>query len=207
MKRSWRCSTRRPAQDETHPLASLMAVVGSLSEAMKTSMFPNWLRFIMTRSPRRSRHHDMRISAMTQPTRLNDSRSACRRRAAAHRAGRPALHRAGAGGDEACYGVSAFNNPCEPASPSSIGRLLLVIAIVLALFAAGWLAARGQQRAAGAVGAYGGADVLVTCTVIVLASRSLRWGAQASTSCPARCCCSTPRSLASSSSSDSGISL
>jgi hypothetical protein len=70
--------------------------------------------------------------------------------------------------NEACYGVSAFNNPCEPASPSSIGRLLLVIAIVLALFAAGWLAARGQQRAAEPSARTASLMFLVTCTVLVL---------------------------------------
>jgi hypothetical protein len=74
--------------------------------------------------------------------------------------------------NEACYGVSAFNNPCEPASPASIGRLLLVIAIVLALFAAGWLAARGQQRAQQRAQEPSARTAslmfLVTCTVIVL---------------------------------------
>jgi len=64
--------------------------------------------------------------------------------------------------------VSAFNNPCEPASPASIGRLLLVVAIVLALFAAGWLAARGQQRAAEPSARTAALMALVTCTVIVL---------------------------------------
>jgi hypothetical protein len=71
--------------------------------------------------------------------------------------------------NEACYGVSAINNPCEPATPASIGRLLLVIAIVLALFAGGWLAARGQQRAAEPSARTASLMFLVTCAVIVLA--------------------------------------
>ena len=71
--------------------------------------------------------------------------------------------------NEACYGVSAVNNPCEPASPASSGRLLLVIAIVLALFAGGWLTARGQQRAAEPSARTASLMFLVTCTVIVLA--------------------------------------
>ena len=55
--------------------------------------------------------------------------------------------------NEACYGVSAFNNPCEPASPSSIGRLLLVITIVLAAVR-GSLARRTKSATlAGALGA------------------------------------------------------
>jgi hypothetical protein len=70
--------------------------------------------------------------------------------------------------NEACYGVSAFNNPCEPASPSSIGRLLLVIAIVLALFAGGWLGARGQQRAPEPSARTAALMLLVTCTLLVL---------------------------------------
>jgi prepilin signal peptidase PulO-like enzyme (type II secretory pathway) len=70
--------------------------------------------------------------------------------------------------NEACYGVRAFKNPCEPASPQSVGRLLLVIAIVLALFAAGWLAARGQQRAAEPSARTAALMFLVTYTVIVL---------------------------------------
>jgi prepilin signal peptidase PulO-like enzyme (type II secretory pathway) len=70
--------------------------------------------------------------------------------------------------NEACYGVSAFKNPCEPASPSSIGRLLLVIAVVLALFAVGWLAARGQQRAQEPSARTAALMLLVTCTVILL---------------------------------------
>jgi hypothetical protein len=70
--------------------------------------------------------------------------------------------------NEACYGVSAFNNPCEPVSAQSVGRLLFVIAIVLALFAGGWLAARGQQRAAEPSARTAALMFLVTCTVIVL---------------------------------------
>src|SRR5215468_6894090 len=70
--------------------------------------------------------------------------------------------------NEACYGVSAINNPCEPATPASIGRLLLVIGIVLALFAAGWLAARGQQRAAEPSARTASLMFLVTCTLILL---------------------------------------
>jgi hypothetical protein len=70
--------------------------------------------------------------------------------------------------NEACYGVSAFNNPCEPASPASIGRLLLVIAVVLALFAGGWLAVRGQQRAPEPSARTAALMLLVTCTLLVL---------------------------------------
>jgi hypothetical protein len=70
--------------------------------------------------------------------------------------------------NEACYGVRAINNPCEPASPASVGRLLLVIAIVLALFAGGWLAARGQQRAAEPSARTASLMAMVTCTLILL---------------------------------------
>ena len=43
-----------------------------------------------------------------------------------------------------------------------------MIAIVLALFAAGWLAARGQQRAAETSARTASLMFLVTCTVILL---------------------------------------
>lgn len=70
--------------------------------------------------------------------------------------------------NEACYGVRAIKNPCEPASPQSVGRLLLVIAIVLALFAGGWLAARGQQRAQEPSARTAALMAMVTCTLILL---------------------------------------
>jgi hypothetical protein len=70
--------------------------------------------------------------------------------------------------NEACYGVRAFKNPCEPVSAGSVGRLLLVIAIVLALFAVAWLAARGQHRATEPSARTAALMLMVTCTLLVL---------------------------------------
>ncbi len=48
---------------------------------------------------------------------------------------------------QACYGVSAGKNPCAALDAQVVLRLVLVLAIVLALYAGAALLSLGQQRA------------------------------------------------------------
>jgi hypothetical protein len=49
---------------------------------------------------------------------------------------------------EACYGVKAGKNPCAALGPQVLLNLVLVLAIVLAMYAGAVLLSLGQQRAA-----------------------------------------------------------